>query len=607
MHFKSNQTDGFTVYAVAGTNTVSFAIDFSDQAVQGLLGFAVERHDHKDNERYYMYGFKVFKSVIADPQPGLVVSTFDQPVQSFVWDDFTAKPDRRYDYYFHPLRGRPKLLERGAPIRIGVTTEPLFSSEAHDVFFNRGAASSQAFSRRFGGIDLMKDNPPDPRRSEALDWLGRDLDNAIYAFIDAAGQGDTLLGCFYEFHYAPVLERLKQAASQRGVAVKLILDGKDNSYTDKDGKFHEAFPREVNRAAVTQTGLDANVALWRQNNQDNIQHNKFIVLMRGAAETPAEVWTGSTNISEGGIYGQTNVGHWIRDAGVAGRYRDYWELLLTDPGSSPDDDRSTATQARKDYRNKVMALVDVPSATSAIAVGITPVFSPRAGSEVLDMYVDILDEAKKFGGVTLAFGINKAFKAALADNTSQNAVTFMLLENRDKPRANSKDPFVPLTARQNVYEAWGSYMKDPLYQWVKETNTRKLGLNSHVAYVHSKFMLQDPLSDAPIVITGSANFSDASTNDNDENMVIIRGPSRAVSRAADIYFTEFNRLFNHYYFRSVTEAHTTGQQFTANGAADNTGSLFLAEDDSWLSKYTPGKLRRKRLDIFLAMDKPQIL
>ena len=38
-----------------------------------------------------------------------------------------------------------------------------------------------------------------------------------------------------------------------------------------------------------------------------------MVLLKGQQQTPAEVWTGSTNISDGGIHGQTNVGHWVRD------------------------------------------------------------------------------------------------------------------------------------------------------------------------------------------------------------------------------------------------------------------------------------------------------
>jgi hypothetical protein len=65
---------------------------------------------------------------------------------------------------------------------------------------------------------------------------------------------------------------------------------------------------------------------------------------------------------------------------------------------------------------------------------------------------------------------------------------------------------------------------------------------------------------------------------------------------ADIYFTEFNRLFNHYYFRSVME-----QVLRETPDANQDASLFLAEDDSWLQKYTPGTLRSKRVDMFASM------
>ncbi len=110
--------------------------------------------------------------------------------------------------------------------------------------------------------------------------------------------------------------------------------------------------------------------------------------------------------------------------------------------------------------------------------------------------------------------------------------------------------------------------------------------------MHSKFLLRDPLGDDPVVVTGSANFSDASTNANDENMLIIRGDQRV----ADIYFTEFNRLFNHYYFRAVTEATTEA------GRPQTDDSLFLKETaDEWLVKYQPGKLRQKRVDMYARM------
>lgn len=108
----------------------------------------------------------------------------------------------------------------------------------------------------------------------------------------------------------------------------------------------------------------------------------------------------------------------------------------------------------------------------------------------------------------------------------------------------------------------------------KRDDCKAHGANTHVAYIHSKFLLRDPLGSDPIVVTGSANFSESSTKDNDENMLIIRGNQRV----ADIYFTEFNRLFNHYYFRSVRQSlrRRDGDE-PATGA-----SLFLSEDDTWL-------------------------
>jgi len=193
--------------------------------------------------------------------------------------------------------------------------------------------------------------------------------------------------------------------------------------------------------------------------------------------------------------------------------------------------------------------------------------------------------------VSAAFGVGAAFKALLSDNTTQNAIVFMLLEKQDKPDPNHPTAFVRVNASNNVYQAWGSYLENPVYQWARETNAALLGLNSHVSYVHSKFMLIDPLGDDPIVVTGSANFSDASTTDNDENMVVVRGDRRT----ADIYTTEFNRIFNHYYFRSVTEA-TAGEPQSVLDA-----SLFLSEDDSWEQKYAPGTLKSKRLALYQAM------
>jgi len=74
------------------------------------------------------------------------------------------------------------------------------------------------------------------------------------------------------------------------------------------------------------------------------------------------------------------------------------------------------------------------------------------------------------------------------------------------------------------------------------------------------------------VITGSANFSEASTVNNDENMLVIRGNTRV----ADIFLGEFMRLFNHFQSRNQE-----------NQLSDEKAERehFLAPDDSWTKPY----------------------
>jgi len=588
MRFKSNTTGGYTVYAVTGTNTASFAIDYREADTKGLLGFAVERRDPTADEKYFMYGFKVFKDILPHPTKETKVSTFNHPVQSFVWDDFTCKTDRVYEYSFYPLKGKPKNIDRSAsPVKIKIKTEALYSTEdEHDVFFNRGVASSQAYSREFNNVPPDKITDPDQRK-RAFAWLGRDLPAALLKFIGQAKKGDTLLGCFYEFRFLEVAQAFK-AALDRGVNVKIIFDAKVNGFTDKKGAVQKSFPREENLDMVKKAGLPASSIIKREANANNIHHNKFIVLQRKGETDPSAVWTGSTNISQGGIYGQTNVGHWVRNTETAKQYKKYWEVLSSDPGGQAGDTQSDKNKKNKVFKTNVVAIQDdLPGATlNDIPKGITTIFSPRSAINMLNNYAGMVDGATDLANVTLAFGVNAVFKNLLQNNNAQGAITFMLLEKEDKAKPKSKTPFTFLGAANNVYQAFGSYISDPLYDWVQvETSTRNLKLNSHVAYIHSKFLLMDPLSDDPVVVTGSANFSDASTKSNDENMIIVRGNRRV----ADIYFTEFNRLFNHYYFRAVFEK--TKDQ----AAAKTEDSFYLQVDDSWTGKYKPGSLRAKRV------------
>jgi phosphatidylserine/phosphatidylglycerophosphate/cardiolipin synthase-like enzyme len=578
------------------------------------MGFAIDRTDldapaGARNRTLPMLNSKVFKSEMGKKQTVADKTMWKHPLQSFVWDDFGAQPGRRYEYVFTPLEGKPGRLTAIAgrgPVTIKVRTEPLFSRATHDVFFNRGVASSQAYTAKFG--NKRPDELPPAKRADACTWLARELDTAIVTFIRQAKKGDTLLCCFYEFSYLPVATAL-QTARKNGVTVRIILDGKQNGRKDKKtGKVGDPFPRHESEQTKAAAKLPDAAVKWREANVNDIEHNKFMVLLKGKKKTPAELWTGSTNISSGGIFGQTNVGHWIRDARVAAAYVRYWNVLFTDPGAKQGDDRATANKARAAYRKSVEAIAKAPTAIADIKKGIAPVFSPRGGLAVLENYARLVDTSAMSAAITFAFGVGKEFKDVLQDNTAAGPLIFMLLEKADRPAtpraaksgakpAKPKAAFVRLNSKNNVYEAWGSFIQTPLYQWVRETNTRLLQFNQHVLYIHTKFLLHDPLGNDPIVVTGSANFSKASTQNNDENMVIIRGDTRV----ADIYFTEFNRLFFHYYFRSVTEAR--------KGAKDarTVAALFLDEKGTeWQKQYAPGSFKTKRVAVFAGMSGAEV-
>ena len=81
---------------MSGTNTISFGIDFKDAEHQRPARLCRRAQSiTQENQHFYMFGFKVFPSVIPHPDEKTKVKTFDHPIQSFVWDDFTAKPGPR--------------------------------------------------------------------------------------------------------------------------------------------------------------------------------------------------------------------------------------------------------------------------------------------------------------------------------------------------------------------------------------------------------------------------------------------------------------------------------------------------------------------------------
>jgi len=546
-----NQGNGLTVQLVAGTNTVMVAIDMDDTTRRGCLGFAIQRTDHTEDEKAWMRGQKVFEATGGGAKSD-DASSRKQPFQAFQWSDFTAKPEHDYTYDVVPMYGTPGSLREGTAVSVSVRTEPN-DDGMHGVYFNRGACSSQAYARKF------KNRAPGEVGQDAYDWLSRGLLEGLVEFIERAESSDfTLHGAIYEFQWPEALDALR-AAKSRGAEIKVIFDAIPG----------DSHPKKKNVVAVATAKLKQ-VSIPKT--KGTIMHNKFLVLSR--KDKPVAVWTGSTNWTENGIFGHSNCGHVIEDATVAVQYLDYWTQL------SHDD----ASEVLRNWLDANAASPPSPWTTDVVAV-----FSPRNDLSVLEWYAKIVGSAKSALFMTFAFGMNKLFLDYYENDDDVLKYALMEKEGNGKLLAQGKIDIRRVRARTNVIVAVANELElNVLDRWVAER--RSLSNESNVKWIHTKYALMDPLGPEPVVITGSANFSKASTDSNDENMLVIRNNKRV----AEIYLTEFMRLHSHYAFReAVAIARERGEDFETERA-------YLSPNDDWQREhYREGSDRWMRRRYFV--------
>ncbi len=531
---KSATSSVLRVRAIAGTYVVVLAWDFEpgqEAKHAGLMGFAIERAELKDGnevDRYWLRSIKRFREKDRGLPAGTPVSTADHPIQSFQWGDYTAQASRSYRYRIVPTYGLSKrlILDEASAVTVEIDTEvefllhPAAANDAarHDVYFNRGVIGSQAFARRFQNAEPDPNNPA----SEEMVWLSRGLFEALVRFIGLAEDHRfALRAALYEFHYQPIANAFAKAV-EAGADVKIVYDA-ESSY------------KAGNEATIQAAGLDQADAVIPRTVSEGIRHNKFIVLLQDDA--PVAVWTGSTNISKGGIFGHSNVGHIVWHPGIAGAYLDYWQRLA---------DNLTSTKLRPINREASPLPAGSPSPGS-----ITPLFSARDekdSSVSLQWYADRMDGATQIVCFTVAFNIDKVFQKVLAKD---NDVLRYVVKDDDLG-----DGEIIGRDRDVLFAAGGYLGRNALFNFLQE---RDNPLNTN-DYIHNKFMLVDPLSDDPLTVTGSANFSQPSQRINDENMLVIRGDTRV----ADIYFGEFMRIFDHHYARYLVRKLTSSDRHDPN-------------------------------------------
>ncbi len=555
---KKTTSGSLTVRAIAGTHVVLLGMNVDPDDRKGLLGFAIERLDKDTGEMRHLPNFLLFRA--NDKGDRSDHSSVRNPIQAFQWCDYTALPGRTYIYVVTTRRGRPKSLKSGDAVTLEVTTEATDRGK-HAVFFNRGAAGWQAYQRQFGARD--PDQVPD---RAGYKWLSRGLEEALVAFLaQAEGKGWGLRGALYEFNYVPVLDAL-WGAKHRGVDVKVVVDQSSKNLSAIE-------VAEIKGACAPRT-------------KAKIPHNKFVVLLKDGE--PVEVWTGSTNITKGGIFGHSNVGHLVRDKDVAASYLAYWKQLVKDPDRKPLQTWTVSSNGEPERR-----LVEKGKAVLPPRNSIATVFSPRKNVDALKWYAALMDQARESVFLTAPFGVSKQLQEVFENDKPY--LRYLILDKKDKriaPVARSIESDLDNEVAVGAYIGEGNW-----HQWLAEHLT---DFNKSVLFVHTKYMLIDALGDDPIVITGSANFSEPSVRENDENILVIRGDTRV----ADVYVTEFMRLFSSFRLRKRAKAEKEEPGPNPSNAGPRPDEpIYLDTTDRWAAPhYKKGSTQEKERLLFSGLS-----
>jgi phosphatidylserine/phosphatidylglycerophosphate/cardiolipin synthase-like enzyme len=276
----------------------------------------------------------------------------------------------------------------------------------------------------------------------------------------------------FEFDLTPVAEALI-AARQRGVDVKWVTDDEHGVEADED-------PGHGQFTMLQEAGIEV-----RSDTRSALMHNKFWIF------DGQIVWTGSTNITENGIFDQDNNTIVIQSPELAAIYeREFQEMW---------DGQ----------------------------------FGPRSPS-TLDEQVAVVNGSRI---VVVFTSEDPALENAIVPivNSATESIRFLTFSFTDYPLADTMSQrFKAGVDVAGVFETFGSETEAAELRTLMCRNV-PVKQDGNSGFLHHKVIVVDE----QIVITGSMNFSTNAEESNDENVIIIDN-----AEIARLYLQEFERVWN---------------------------------------------------------------
>jgi|SRR5579871_4990883 len=551
----------------------AFVVWRADQRISNCLGFALFRRPEGQSPEIVetFVGPKTETTVPA----GTHRPSTEWPIQKFMWADYLAKSGTTYSYSVVPMIGTSfaNLTQDEAAASEWSKSVSLTAPKGAVVlpYFNRGVVSTQWVARALAsakGKSLRDLVDPPKGTTPVRDFLGGTLKKELLALLDTQNKaGAHIYASLFELNDPEVLPALL-AFGQR--AHLILSDGthaapKQEAPPGTKGLKPRKSKKEV-KGGIYDENADARAKLRaghvelhdRMVTGSHFSHHKFIVFTGPQETTKASlVWTGSTNLTYGGLCTQANNGVLIKDDTIAGRFLDQWRELVKDRDGYPasllrfDSECKSAalasgTKVTAWFAPNPKAKGKAPTGKDGNKYGDHPdlqaarklitnaqegilflVFNPGYSGTLLN---DILDLANGPRGAKLFI-----HGVANQDPTGGKGRQPLIFVHRGQPERATQDVVLP-----GAIEASKSLAKkdqqaaDALNTWVKLVSnywkTEPTGLG--MVRVHSKVILVDPFGKHPVVMTGSHNLGPKASAVNDDNLLIIEGDAATAAAYA---------------------------------------------------------------------------
>lgn len=434
-------------------------------------------------------------------------------------------------------------------------------------YFNRGLVLSQFVAR------YLRDKKISPAKLKAN--LKKSVDPAFRSFLqgdlgarllkllaDARKSKSDVHAALYELDD----EILEDAIISVGERFNLVLANGSNKSGDGNADA---------RQNLRDHGVDPIDRLLKSK---GLGHNKFLVV--SDKSDPQAVWTGSTNWSTTGLCTQINNALLIADPDVAQAFRHQWDNLrdasppVLDPANFPD----TLMQGN-----------DKPHPFKIGSAEVTVWFTRTSDGRDMEALRDLIKGARS-SILFLMFtpgptGLHTlAGQRANEKNMYVRGIVSTLGQTKADQEKNVLD--VQIVSSDHDFKPDHYTVVQPqgeggsIGPWIAEVTRSDFLTQVGHAIVHSKILVIDGLSDDPILVTGSHNFSKSASENNDENLVIVRG-HKQLARA---YSAHVMSVYQHYRYRSYI------REMLAQG---KTPWSYLDDNDQWLKI----ELKSKALEI----------